>query len=137
MRPSRIAAVTLVVALAVAVVGAAPAVASTQKFPTKVTIHFVAGSSYSADKFKGKVKSQKAVCRKHRKVTVFRKKAGPDVKYGTDFTNKKGNYLVTKGDASHARSGQYYSKAKKKVKKKANGNKIVCIHGKSKTITVP
>jgi hypothetical protein len=70
-------------------------------------------------------------------VTVFRKKSGPDAKYGTDKTNKKGNYLVTKGDASHARSGKYYAKAKKKTKTKANGDKIVCKSGKSKTVTVP
>src|SRR5919197_751562 len=124
MKLARIAAIGLVAALLVASLGGGFASAVTvKKFPTKVTINFVAGTTYSADKFKGKVKSRKALCKKKRKVTVFRKKSGPDQKFGTDLTNKKGKYVVTKGDAAHARAGNYYAKAKKKVKKKP-GKKI-------------
>ena len=136
MRLPRIAVVALVAVLAVGLIGGGFAAAAVKKFPTKVTINFVAADAYHADKFKGKVKSRKALCRKKRKVTVFRVKSGPDVKYGTDLTNKKGKYVVTKGDATHAKAGNYYAKAKKKVKHK-NGNKIVCKKGKSPTITVP
>jgi hypothetical protein len=138
MRLPRIAVFALVAVLAVSMVGGGFAGAATvKKFPTSVTINFVAGDAYHADKFKGKVKSRKKACRRHRKVTVLRKKPGPDAKYGSDFTNRKGKYVVTRGDATHARAGKYYAKAKKKVKVKSNGTKIVCKKGKSKTITVP
>jgi hypothetical protein len=136
MRLPRIVAIVLVAALALGTIGGGFAAASTKKFPTQVTINFTAGNPpyYTADKFKGKVKSAKKLCKKKRKVTVFRKKSGPDVAFGSDKTNKKGKYVVAPG--KHAPSGKYYSKAKKKVKHK-NGNKIVCKKGKSPTISVP
>ena len=94
MRTPRIAVLALIAVFAVGTLGGGFAGAATvKKFPTKVTINFVAGDAYHADKFKGKVKSDKKVCRKHRKVTVFRKKSGPDAKYGSDFTNNKGKYV--------------------------------------------
>jgi hypothetical protein len=132
MRLPRTVAIAVIAALAVTLVGGGFAAASTKKFPTKVTINFTSGTY--ADKFNGKVKSRKALCKKGRKVTVFRVKSGADAKFGTDKTNKKGKYVVAPG--KKAAAGNYYAKAKKKVKKK-NGNKIVCKKGKSPTISVP
>src|SRR4051812_27915102 len=111
MRLPRIAAIVLIAALVVAAIGGGFAAASTKKFPTKVTINF-SGSPYG-DSFFGKVKSQKKKCKKGRKVTVFRQKPGTDAKFGSDKSNNKGKYNVDPG--KNAASGNYYSKAKKKV----------------------
>jgi hypothetical protein len=127
MRLPRIAVFALVAVLAVGLIGGGFAAATT--FKTTVTIHFTP-NPYYGDKFNGKVKSKKKFCKKHRKVIVFRKKPGPDAKFGSDFTNKKGNYVVAPGKT--AKSGNYYAVAKKKKK-----GKTVCKKGVSKTIFVP
>jgi len=103
--------------------------AATKKFATHVTINFTQ-TTYSAT-FKGKVKSDRAGCRKKRKVLVFRKNS-PNVKIASTKSNKKGKWHTDLSGTPPP--GDYFAKAKKKTLK--NGT-IVCKKGKSPTITVP
>lgn len=80
-------------------------------------------------KFRGEVGSEKKSCRKNRTVTVKSKVTGATV--GTDTTNKKGKYRVDADLAQgeygpYAPTGNYRVKAKKLVKEKNSGKKIVC-----------
>ena len=80
-------------------------------------------------KFSGEVGSEKKSCRKNRTVTVKSKVTGDTV--GTDQTNKKGKYRVDADLAQgeygpYAPTGNYRVKAKKLVKEKNSGKKVVC-----------
>jgi hypothetical protein len=137
MKLPRIAIVVTVAVLAAAAilaVGGGISAAHTKKYASRVTINFQAGTY--ADQFFGKVKSNKAACKKKRTVKVYRKKSGPDALFGTDKTNRRGKYVVAPG--KRAKSGRdYYAKAKKKVLKKNSSHRHVCRAATSRTITVP
>ena len=123
--------IALVVALACLSIGAVSALAA-HKFRTRVTIHFVEGTTpYGADKFKGKVKSKKAKCERRRKVTVKRVQPGPDQVIGVDRSDGSGRWKVVV--AGSAPSGQYFAVAKKRTLKSG----AVCKKGKSDTVAVP
>jgi len=80
-------------------------------------------------RFKGEVDSEKKKCRKNRTVTVKSKVTGETV--GTDTTNRKGKFSIDADAAQgeygpYAPAGAYRVKAKKLVKEKNNGTKVVC-----------
>jgi hypothetical protein len=87
------------------------------KVRSKITI------GLSGTTLKGKVKSRKAVCRKHRKVLVHR---GSKVVAKTK-TNRRGKWRASIGH----HPGRYYAVAKTK-----RTHSLVCKRAKSRTITV-
>jgi hypothetical protein len=129
-----VATVAVLAAAAILAIGGGLATAHIKKYGSTVTINFQEGGAY-ADQFRGKVRSNKAACKKQRTVKVYRKKPGPDALYGSDKTNKKGKYVVAPG--RNATPGNYYAKAKKRVLKKNSLHKHVCKKATSNTIPVP
>jgi hypothetical protein len=122
-----------VLALALTLVGSVVVAngASPRKVNTKVSIK-AAGTAPNTV-LKGKVRAKKngntvRKCVKQRKVII--KHAGEKV--GSDKTNKKGKYRV--GVDYYSEPGDYKAVAKKKKK---NHGQLICLKGRSKTITLP
>lgn len=61
--------------------------------------------------FHGAVHSDKAKCKQHRLVRVYRQKPGHNERIGHDYTNGRGRYLVK---VDHPTPGNYYAVAAKK-----------------------
>jgi hypothetical protein len=76
--------------------------------------------------FHGTLKSPRHGCLGSRKMTLYRKKAGPDKKLGTDKSEDNGGWSIVIG-RKHVPSGSYY------VTAAARG---ACKSGKSKVIPV-
>ena len=96
---------------------------------TRLTIHFTSGT-YTAN-FHGKVRSRKAICRRHRKVKVIRKGHGV---IGHTRSNRKGKWILRLGGTPPA--GRYLAKTPRKRFRRHN-HVTVCRAGKSRTISVP
>lgn len=107
--------VLLVVALAVALLPAAPAAGAS--YSTKVIV------SLKTPAFHGKLKSSRSACTTNRTVKLFREKAGPDKLLGTDRSNAKAKWSIP----IRLKSGSYYAKAP------AKGS---CKSGKSRALTI-
>ena len=75
--------------------------------------------------FHGKLNSSKSACARHRKVKLYREKAGPDTLLGTDKSNAKAKWSIPIG--KRLTSGSYY------VKVPAKGS---CKPAKSKVLPV-
>ena len=112
-------AVAIVAGAVLAAAVIAPDVGAATKVRSKITI------SLHGSKFKGKVKSRKAICKKHRKVLLYR----GHKKIDRTKTNRRGKWHVNIGHKP--RAGRYHSVAKKK-----KHGSIVCKRAKSRTITV-
>ena len=128
-------ALTAIAALCVSLAAVASAAPQVKKVKTRVTLSFVNGNTYpytpyGQDKFQGKVKSKKKVCKKRRKVVLKRNGVSTGLRTRSD---KKGNYSITVGNAA---AGTYTTIAKKK-KVRRNGTKIVCKKGTSNPVVVP
>ena len=95
-------------------------------YPTDVTIKEQNGD------FHGKVKSPEGgqQCVEDRKVTVFKKKDGPDKRINSDTTDTAGNWNTGN---THVGKGKYYAKAKAVLLKT---DEVLCEKGKSETVTV-
>jgi hypothetical protein len=111
----------LVSALAAAALVALPAAtAAGAGGSTKVVV------SLKLPAFHGTLKSSRQGCLGSRKMTLYRKKAGPDKKLGTDKSEDNGGWSIVIG-RKHVASGSYY------VTAAARG---ACKSGKSKVIPV-
>jgi hypothetical protein len=122
-----------VLALAVMLVGGVVVAngAAPKKVNTKVSIKGAGGSPPTAVKGKVRAKRHGNTVRKCvKKRTVIVKHAGEKV--GRDKTNRKGKYRVPVD--TYSEPGNYKAIAKKKTKKHG---KIVCLKGRSRTITLP
>ena len=95
-------------------------------FPTDVTIKEQNGD------FHGKVKSPEGgqQCVEDRKVTLFKKREGPDKRINSDTTDTAGNWNTGN---THVGKGKYYAKAKAVLLKT---DEVLCEKGKSETVTV-
>ena len=95
-------------------------------YPTDVTIREQNGD------FHGKVKSPEGgqQCIEDRKVTVFKKKDGPDKRINSDTTDTGGNWDTGN---THVGKGKYYAKAKAVLLKT---DEVLCEKGKSETVTI-
>lgn len=82
-------------------------------------------------KFHGKVKSPRRQCLKGRKITVFRKKPGPDKRIGSGTSIGGGHWKVNK---KPDKGKKYYAKVKKRRVKK-HGHSHRCKPGRSRTVT--
>jgi hypothetical protein len=119
MKKTRFIVIALVSMLALG--GATMAVGAKGKktYKSTVSAKFVPGSSndpydpFANAKFKGKVGSSKAACKKKRKVVAKSKNTGE--KIGSATTSKKGKFQI---DASGVDNGKYKITAKKKKKGK-------------------
>jgi hypothetical protein len=76
--------------------------------------------------FKGKLSSPEHACAAGQKVTVYRKRSGPDKKIGTDTTSSTGAYKVGERDAK----GTYYAS----VSQHEESGLGICEAAKSKTV---
>jgi hypothetical protein len=138
-RTGRIAALALVAALGVGVVGAAAA--KPKKVSSRVTIAFEPGNSsdpydpYAQSSFKGRVTTSKRrkKCKKGRRVTVKEIGSG---KVGTAKTGRKGKYDVPAGDVLEPGEYEEFSSFYAQVKGKRKGNTI-CKKAKSPIIVAP
>jgi len=108
--------VLLVVALAVALLPAAPAVGAS--YSTKVIV------SLKTPAFHGKLKSSRSACTTNRTVKLFRKKSGPDRLLGTDKSNAQAKWSIPLGKLSR---GSYYAKASAKGSCKSAKSKVLTI----------
>ena len=108
-------------AFVLAVEGAGAGVTGT--VGSRVSVSF----SETTHQFKGRVRSSARVCKRNRKVQMFVVRDGPDLKEGSDRTNRRGRYTITHSGGD----GRYYAKALKKV----SGN-TTCKPKKSRTIEV-
>lgn len=115
--------VALVMCLGLVLAGVASAGAP---FPTEVTIKEQGGD------FHGKVKSPDGgqQCIEDRKVTVLKKKDGPDKTINSDTSDTAGNWDTGN---THVGPGKYYAKAKHVLLKT---DEVLCETGKSETVTV-
>jgi hypothetical protein len=76
--------------------------------------------------FHGKLKSSRKACAKHRKVKLFRKKAGPDKLLGTDRTSAKKKWSIPIGKRLTS-GASYYAKAPAKGTCKPAKSKVLSI----------
>jgi hypothetical protein len=109
---------------------AAGASALVSSYPTRVTIKEQNGD------FHGKVKTDpggEIYCLADRKVTLFKKKRGPDQKINSDTTGKDGRWDTGNTHVGH---GKYYAKAKAVPQSMKRGELPLCKKGKSPTVTV-
>ena len=84
-----------------------------------MTIAYARGGPY----FAGRVSSSRALCAKHRRVTVYRRAAGADPAVGSHTSNAVGGWKLNLG--RRPRAGFYYAKAKSRTLGPA-GSRIVC-----------
>ncbi|MGH2694084.1 MAG: choice-of-anchor Q domain-containing protein [Actinomycetota bacterium] len=85
----------------------------------------------SPHRFKGRVRSARARCRRERRVVVKKVRRGPDRTVARDLTNNRGRWSephLTGGE------GRYYARARRKVFTNAFGDTIVCRRARSRTI---
>jgi hypothetical protein len=122
------------IALALVACGGLVLAASTSallaSYPTDLTIKEQNGD------FHGKVKTDEGgeiFCLPDRKVTVFKKKDGPDQKVNSDTTDKTGRWDTGN---THVGPGKYYAKAKAVQQMMKRGEPPLCEKGKSETVTV-
>jgi hypothetical protein len=118
---SMVAAAALVAGTLAFAVEAGARVTATVK--SRVSVSF----SSTTHEFKGRVRSSAGVCKRKRKVQMFVVQDGPDLKEGSDRTNRKGRYTITHTGGEQ----RYYAKALKKT----SGN-TTCKPKKSRTIQV-
>ena len=95
-------------------------------YPTGVTIRY----SDRSDEFRGAVESSARRCTQNRAVTVFRQRPGRDRAVGFDRTNSRGRYRV----GYRGRNGRFYAVAAKKEFNDAEGNRVICSRGRSRSI---
>jgi hypothetical protein len=100
--------------------------ASVVGVPTKLTI----ADSFPA--FHGKVKSQRGVCERNRKVKLFQEQSGNDDLLGSDRSNPDGKWKVPISPGS----GAYYAKVTIKTKIDENSNGVSCHKDHSRTIVI-
>jgi hypothetical protein len=123
----RLIRVALPVATAAVIAGGIGiANASVVGVPTKLTIE----TSFPA--FHGKVKSDRDVCKRNRKVKMFQKQDGPDTLLGSDRSRHNGHWKVQLEPGS----GAYYAKVKVKTKVDENGNGVICHKDRSRQIII-
>jgi hypothetical protein len=80
--------------------------------------------------FKGVVNSTNKRCEQGRKITLKKKKDGPDATAGTGKSNDQGAWKVREPRAN----GRYYVLVAKKVFTSGNGNRVVCKPGRSRAV---
>ena len=97
-----------------------------QRCSTNITIAADrARASSTTVNFHGSVRSKNSVCERGRKISLKRKKAGPDLTVGNTISNRRGKWSVKEPNAR----GRYYAVgAKRKV------GSVNCLAGRSKTI---
>ena len=97
--------------------------------------HFIARSHVTINytgTFSGTVTSHRASCERNRKVTVYRVVVGPDPSYGSDRTNKAGDWTVaTTADVA----GLYYAKASFRRTRRP-GHDHICLEARSDEIDI-
>lgn len=108
--------VALVALAVVTAAVAAPAAGAATKVRSKITI------GVNGHTLKGKVKSRRGACRKHRKVLVFR----GHHKVGKTKSSRRGKWHF-----KVHRAGRYHAVAKRK-----KHHSLVCKRAKSRTVTV-
>jgi hypothetical protein len=96
-------------------------------YPTKVTIKEQNGD------FHGKVKSDVTECVVDRKVTVLKKRSGPDKRINSDTSDEDGKWSTGNTGVG---PGKYYAKAKGSDPEAKRGGAPYCEKGKSETVTV-
>lgn len=116
--------VALVMCMGLVLAGVASA--GDPPYPTEVTINEQNGD------FHGKVKSPEGgqQCIEDRKVTVYKKKDGPDQKVNSDTSGSGGSWDTGNTHVGH---GKYYAKAKRVLLKT---DAVLCETGRSETVTV-
>ena len=122
-------ALTLAMAALTAALGVSgAATAGTPRFDSTVSIHYFEFSGTPT--FFGKVRSERDRCERHRHVTVFRKKDGPDVEVGADRTGSRGRWKVTRRSVLPHRT--YYAKVRRRTIKAG-----VCKRARSEDLFIP
>ena len=123
---SKLTTLVAAVVICMGLVLAGVASAGEPPVPTEVTIKEQNGD------FHGKVKSPDGgqQCIEDRKVTVYKKKDGPDKKINSDTADTAGNWDTGN---THVGQGKYYAKAKHVLLKT---EEVHCETGKSETVTV-
>jgi hypothetical protein len=114
--------------VAVALAGATMADAGqVPAFDTTVTIHYRPIQKAFSQEFRGKVKSERAFCRKDRKVKVFHVDAGPDTLTNTAVSAADGSWH----SGNDIAQGRFYAKVGRVLRGPG-----VCKSAKSRTIQV-
>ncbi len=124
-RRSAVAALAVAGALGCSAVTTAIAA---EEVPTTVTGFSWTDADGETDFFDGHIASVENKCIKHRTLTVFRKRHGPDSRVGRTETDNTGKWKVEREDPG---SGHYYVKVKEA---KAGG--LVCQRAKAGTLRV-
>jgi hypothetical protein len=121
--------VTLALTVVTATLGiSAAAAAGTPRFDSKVSIHY--SEATGTPTFYGKVRSERDRCKRHRHVTVFRKKEGPDIEMGSDRTGSRGRWKVKRASVPAHRT--YYAKVRRRTTYAG-----VCKRARSKDLFIP
>jgi hypothetical protein len=126
MRRIRLAAATVIAAIAVVVIAVTAASAGARKYDTRVTINY--RSCYQGNTcFVGRVKSEVRKCVHGRRVVLFKQRHGADRRIGTDNrTTGDGSWgLVLYG----ARPDRVYAKVTRE-----RHLRYVCLADRSRTI---
>jgi hypothetical protein len=100
-----------------------------RRLATAVTIRY----NKPVHGFKGTLANAHKKCRINRKVTLFRKRKGPDVKIRSTRSTDKGTYIIKK---RNVRGKTWYTKAAPKQFPRQNGGTVFCLKGRSVNLTM-
>jgi hypothetical protein len=104
---------------------------------TNLTIHKNHPNPYDKDEtviFKGKANADHKFCRKHRRVSLFKKRPGPDRFIESDITGGRGRYKVV-WESARLGTHRFYTKVKPKVGGQ-HPHRHVCRRDTSRTVKV-
>ncbi len=95
-----------------------------ERVPTNLSIQYRRG------KFSGSVGSSKTRCQAGRRITLKKKKSGPDRTLGVTRSKRNSKWSIRK----RARRGKYYAVAAKKVFTAGDGHRVICRADRSPVI---
>lgn len=84
--------------------------------------------------YHGKVRSAKKQCRRNRRVVLYKRRPGPDLRIGRDRTNRRGRWRVRVEPSSLKPNDRFYAKATRKLRI-ISGVGYDCPSARSRTIT--
>jgi len=100
-----------------------------RRLATAVTIRY----NKPVHGFKGTLANASLKCRRNRKVTLFRKRRGPDVRIRSVRSTNKGTYVIKK---RHVKGKTWYTKAAPKQFANPNGGTTFCLKGRSVNLSI-
>src|SRR3954447_9535409 len=131
--PPRRAAPIALAAAALALGAAGPAQGHTQAYFSSLSIAF--HDRATGDTFDGRIGSPKPICKRGRKVVVWRIQSGSHQRIGADVTASDGKWVVDPPGKS-VRAGRYYATMASKVLRKTAAHDHSCSPVTASAITI-